>query len=100
VFLTLIFILIGAWALFMGWKFYRSMDWEEPVEPSPDLQAMHKREGQLLMVQDILEEAASQGKLSQGVVDEFSRYSESEIHEIRAVETAWKNRRKKTSASN
>ena len=37
-------IVIVGWILFMGTKFYRTIDWDEPADPSPDLQSMHKRE--------------------------------------------------------
>jgi hypothetical protein len=85
-------ILIGAWLLYMGWKFYRRMDWTEPADPSPDLKGMHKREAELLHIQDVLEEARAQGKLSSHVVEEFNRYAEAEIEAQRKAETAWKNR--------
>lgn len=98
-FLMIAGILIGAWVLFMGWKFYGTIDWSEPADPSPDLQAMHKREAQLMHIQEVLEEACAEGKLSQAVIDEFNRYCDSEIKDMQSVETAWKNRRKSKSPS-
>ena len=93
-FLILAGSVLGFWLLHMGWKFYRNIDWNEPPEPSPDLQAMHKKEAELLHIRELLTKAGVQGKLSQKVVDEFNHYCEAEIEGFRAVETAWKNRRK------
>ncbi len=78
----------------MGLKFYRRMDWDEPADPSPDLQGMHKRQAQLMMVEEVLQDAQEQGKLSKNALEEFQRFSEAEIKAMQSVETAWKNRRK------
>ena len=86
--------ILGGWIMFMGWKFYRTIDWDEPAEPSPDLQAMHKKEAELLHIQEILAEARKQDKLSQKVIEEFNRYCKAEIEGMRKVETAWKERRR------
>jgi hypothetical protein len=88
-------ILLAAWCLFMGIKFYRTVDWGEPADPSPDLQGMHKREAELLHVQSVLEAAQQEGKLSASVVDEFNRFCDTEIESMRKVETAWKTRPRK-----
>jgi hypothetical protein len=93
-------LVIGVWLLYMGWKFYRRTDWEEPADPSPDLQGMHKREAELLHIQDVLEQAHAEGKLSAGVIDEFNRYCESEISAQREAEMAWKNRPRKGPSAN
>jgi hypothetical protein len=88
-------ILIGIWLLYMGLKFYNRMDWDEPADPSPDLKGMHKRQAELMHIQEVLEEAYRQGKLTKNVIDEFARFSEAEMKAQNAVENAWKNRRKK-----
>ncbi|OGR90438.1 MAG: hypothetical protein A2992_01845 [Elusimicrobia bacterium RIFCSPLOWO2_01_FULL_59_12] len=93
--LIIVGLVMGLWMLAMGWKFYHSVDWDEAPEPSPDLQAMHKREAQLLHIQEILEEACRQGKLSKAVTEEFNRYCASETEAMRSVETAWKNRKRR-----
>ncbi len=80
--------------LYLGIRFYKKMDWEEPAEASPDLKAMHKRQAELLHIQDVLVGAYREGKLSQNVVDEFNRYCEKEIQALNAVETAWNERRR------
>ena len=78
-FLIIAGVLIVGWMLFMGWKFYQTIDWEEPPDPSPDLQSMHKRQAQLQHIQEVLEEACQEGKLSQTLIDEFNRYCDGEI---------------------
>lgn len=93
-------ILLAAWSLYMGWKFYKRADWEEPADPSPDLQGMHKRQAQLMMVEDILQEVHDEGKLSQQALEEFQRFSQSEIDAMQKIETTWKNRRKSPSQLN
>jgi hypothetical protein len=85
-------ILIVAWILVTGWKFYNNIDWEEPADPSPDLAGMRKRQAELMHIQDVMSEAVEAGKLSRAALDEFNRYAESEIAAIQAVETAWRNR--------
>ena len=92
--LILVGILIGGWILYTGWKFYRTIDWEEPAEPSPDLRVMHKKEAELLHIQELLTEACEAGKLSHKMVEEFNRYCDAEIEGMRKVETAWKERHK------
>jgi hypothetical protein len=87
-------ILIGLWLIWAGWKFYRRIDWAEPADPSPDLAGNHKREAQLLHIQEVLEESAQQGKISQVALQEVQRFCEREIQELRDVETTWKNRHK------
>jgi hypothetical protein len=96
----MLFMLVGGfimvWVLFMGWKFYQTIDWEEKAEPSPDLRGMHKKEAELMHIQELLADACDEGKLSQGVVDEFTRYCDAEIEAMHKVETTWKSRRKAT----
>ena len=92
-FLILFACLMGACILLAGWKFYQLMDWEEVPEPSPDLRAMHKKEAELLHIQEVLQEARAQGKISQSVIEEFNRYSEAEIQGMKSLETAWRKRR-------
>ena len=50
-------LVLGLWILYSGWKFYQNIDWEEPPEPSPDLQAMHKKEAELSHIRDVLAQA-------------------------------------------
>jgi len=90
--LILVGVVIGVWVLFNGWKFYRTIDWAEKAEPSPDLRGMQKKEAELLHIQELLAEACDQGKLSQKAVDEINRYCETEIAGMRKVETDWKER--------
>ena len=94
------FLLILGWItgltlLYGGWKFYRSIDWDEAPEPSPDLRAMHKKEAELLHIQDLLMDASEQGKLSKQVIEEYQRYCEAEIQGMKSIEKAWRDRRKK-----
>src|SRR5687768_223639 len=87
-------ICLALWIVMMAWRFYHSIDWDEPVESGPDLQALHKRAAELRHVQDVLTEAHSQGKLSEAVLAEYNRFCEAEVQAMQAIETAWKNRRK------
>ena len=93
-FLIIAGLILGFWLLYTGLKFYRTIDWDETPDPSPDLRAMHKKEAELLHIQELLAEACRQGKLSQTVVEEFNRYCALEIDGMRAVEPAWKDRHK------
>ncbi len=93
--LTLVLLIVVFLIAYTAHKFYRRMDWDEPAEASPDLQAMHKRQAELLHTQEILEEAAAQGKLSQDAAEEFRRFCASELDAMTTVERAWKERRKK-----
>ncbi len=90
--LAVLCILIAAWVLFMGAKFYRTMDWDEPALPRPDFGQMHKREAELLHVQDVLQEAKDQGKVSATLLEEYNSFLEKEIAEMKASEAAWKAR--------
>jgi hypothetical protein len=93
-FLMLASGLLASWAMYMAWKFYRRMDWDEPAEPSPDFHGMHKKQAQLQHIQEVLEEAHHEGKLSKQVVDEFNRYCETEDAAMQSAETAWKSRKR------
>jgi len=93
-FLVMMGTLISIWLLWASWKFFHTIDWEEPAEPSPDLRGMHKRQAELMHIQDVLAEAVQQGKISVSALEEFKRYSEAEIGDLQRIETAWKNRRK------
>jgi|SRR5579872_2709557 len=92
--LALIFIAIAGWVFWNAWKFYRHMNWSEPAEPSPDFQAMHKKEAQWLHIQEVLEDAHKEGKVSAGFIQEYNQFFEKEMRDIREAESAWKNRRK------
>ena len=93
--LLVIGILTALWLAYAGWKFYYTMDWEDQPESSPDLRGMHKKEAELMHIQEVLAEAVEHGKLSGQARDEFNRFCEAEIADMRKIENAWKNRRKK-----
>jgi hypothetical protein len=80
-----IIILLGIWVLYMGWRFYKQVDWNEAPVPTPDLGALRKREAELLHIQEVLEEAHAQGKLSSALVEEFNRFCDGEIARIHSV---------------
>jgi len=91
--ITLILIGLGVWIFYSGWRFYRHMDWDEPAEASPDFQQMHKRQAELLHIQDLLQQAHEVGKLSSALIEEFNRYCDREVQQMTSAENAWKNRR-------
>jgi hypothetical protein len=91
--LILICAAIAGWVLYMGFKFYRSMDWNEPAEPSPDFGEMRKKEAQLLHVQEVLEEAHVSGQLSKSALEEYTRYAEMEIAHMKAIQKEWEDRK-------
>ncbi len=93
--LFFIVLLIAIVFFYAGYTFYRFMDWQEEAEPSPDLRQMHKKQAELQHIQELLEEAKAEGKLSQKVIDEFSRYSDQEIENMDNIEKAWLNRKSK-----
>ena len=97
-FLIIAGLVFAVWLFYSGWRFYQSIDWDEPAEPSPDLRAMHMKQAELQHIQSVLAEARDRGKLSQSVVDEFARYCEAEIAAMQSVETSWKYRRSKNPA--
>lgn len=80
---------IGAVLIYWSFKFYRRMNWEEAPEPTPDFAQMHKRQAELLHIQDVLEDARAQGKLSTSAVEEYNRFCENELSEMKAQETAF-----------
>ena len=84
--LTLICLGLVLWVLYMGVRFYRSANWDEPAESSPGFAEMRKKEAQLLLVQDVLQEACDLGKLSKTALEEFSRYAESEIEQMKKAQ--------------
>ena len=67
-------------------------DWNEPAESSPDFGRMRKKEAQLLLVQDVLQEACDLGKLSKAALEEYIRYAEMETAQMQAVKKAWEER--------
>jgi hypothetical protein len=93
--LSLTGLLLAGWLMRSAWKFYHTIDWEEAPEPSPDLQTMRKKSAELRHIAEVLSEAQAAGKLSQRLVEEFTRYSDAEIKELETVENAWKNRSKR-----
>src|SRR5437773_2594114 len=91
--LLLIGGLFALYLLYAGLRFYRNMDWDEPVESSPDVGALRKKEAELLHIQDVLRQAQAAGKLSPQVVEEFVRYCDAQIREMKAIQSAWKRQR-------
>jgi len=89
--MILILICIGLvfWVLYMGIRFYRSADWDEPAESSPDFGEMRKKEAQLLHVQDVLQEACDLGKLSKTALEEYIRYADMEITHMNTIKKDW-----------
>jgi len=94
-FLVVVGLLIAVSVAWAGWKFYGTIDWEEPPEPSPDLRAMHKREAELQHIQDVLTQAFQDGKLSKPVIDEFNRFCDAEIQGMKEIKLAWRSRRER-----
>jgi hypothetical protein len=85
---------IGALYLFYkGLSFYRSMDWDEPPESSPDFGAMRKKQAELLHVQDVLTQAHEAGKISQALLAEFNCYVESEVEAMKTLQLDWEKKR-------
>jgi hypothetical protein len=93
-------VLLATWMAVTAWKFYGTIDWDEPAEPSPDLRAMYKKEAELVHIAEILADAHREGKISAGVLEEFTRYAEAEIGEMKAIELAWKTRPRKNLPDN
>ena len=54
---------------------------------------MRKKEAQLLHVQDVLQEACDLGKLSKTALEEYTRYADMEIAQMKAVRDEWDKRR-------
>jgi hypothetical protein len=82
---AVIVIILGLWVIYSGWRFYRQVDWNEAPVPTPDLGAMRKREAELLHVQELLEEARAQGKLSEAFIEEYNRFCDGEIAQIHSA---------------
>jgi ABC-type nickel/cobalt efflux system permease component RcnA len=82
---ALIVILLGVWVIYSGWRFYRQVNWEEEPVSTPDLGALHKRQVELTHIQEVLEEAHAKGQLSRAFMEEFNRFYDGEIREIRSV---------------
>ena len=97
--LTVICIGIALWAIFMGIKFYRRAEWEEPPEFSPDFGQMQKREADLLRIQGVLRQAHEERKLTRGLIEEYDLFIDREIAERAAAEKTWKEKRAKTTPS-
>ena len=49
------------------------MDWDEPVDKQ--FRPIRIKEGQLLRIQDVLQEAVNEGKLSKKTFDDVVRYA-------------------------
>lgn len=90
--LLLLIVLGSLGLLYAGVTFYQTIDWNEPVEPGPDLRLMRKKEAELLHMEDLLTEARRQGKISRGALEEFHRYSTGEIQAMKTMEIAWQKR--------
>jgi hypothetical protein len=82
---SVLVILLVIWVLYSGWRFYMHVNWDEPAVSTPDMGELHKREAELLHIQGFLEDARAQGKLSQGLLDEFNRYYEAEVSALHAA---------------
>jgi hypothetical protein len=79
-------ILIGVWVIYSGWRFYKEVDWSKsPAVGTPDVGAMRKHEKELRRIQEVLEEARLEGKLSRECLDEYNRFCDEEIARIHAV---------------
>jgi hypothetical protein len=78
-------IMLGIWALYSGWRFYRQVNWDEPAVSTPDYGAMRKREAELQHIQEFLEDAVTQGKLSRTFIEEFNRFCDGERAEIHSA---------------
>jgi len=74
-----IIIVLSLWVIYSGWRFYRHVNWNEAPVSTPDLKELRKREAELLHVQEILEEAHAQGKLSDALLQEYIRFCDGEI---------------------
>ncbi len=94
--LSLIFVLICCWLFWNALKFYRHMNWNEPAESSPDFKAMRKKEAELVHIQEVLESAHKEGKISDALVHEFNQFYEREAAELKAEESLWKSRHHKS----
>ena len=88
-------ILLAGFFLWGAWRFYQSVDWDEPAESSPDFHAMHKKEAELMHVEDVLAQVHAEGGISQQAVDEFRRYAENQQKAMRDAEHQWKLRRRR-----
>jgi hypothetical protein len=80
-----IVIVLTIWVFYMGWRFYRQVDWDEAPVSAPDLGALRKREAELIHIQEVLEEAHAQGKLSIALVEEYNRFCDGELANIRSA---------------
>lgn len=77
-------IVLGLWVLYSGWRFYRHVNWEEAPVSTPDVGALRKREAEILHIQEFLQEAQAEGKISQTLLEEFNRYCEKEVAALHA----------------
>jgi hypothetical protein len=62
--------------------FYRRMNWEEKPEPGPDVALLRKRQAELAHLQDVLDEAFAQGKVSKAFIDELARFCAKEATDL------------------
>ncbi len=82
--------LLAGWAIFSGWRFYKEVNWDDPVGATTDLGELRKKEAALGMIQDVMHDAQQDGKISEACVKEFDRYCEAEIASIRSTLAAAK----------
>lgn len=82
---AVIVILLGVWVIYSGWRFYRQVNWNEPAVSTPDFGAMRKREAEILHIQEFIAEAHSQGKVSASMMEEFNRFCDGELAELRKM---------------
>ncbi len=82
-------IIIGIWVLYSGRRLYKEVDWSRsPSVATPDIGAMRKREKELLHIQEVLEEARLDGKLSREWMDEYNRFCDEEIARIPQIDVS------------
>ena len=90
--LILICIAIAVWVLYMGFKFYRSMDWNNRRNPAPILGKCIRKKRNFCMFKRFSQEACAAGKLSKGALEEYIRYAETEMDHMKAIKKAWDER--------
>lgn len=78
-------ILLLVWVFFSAWRFYKEVNWSEPVGATVDLAELRKKEAELGFLQDLIHDAYEKGKISKPSFDEIERFCELEIEAVRAA---------------